>query len=293
MLLKGKNIVITGSGRGIGKAVAVACAKEGANLGLTSRTLEELNQTKEEIESLGMDTKVVVKTSDVTKYEEVEELFKICYEKLGPLNVIIANAGYSRMWTTHEFINEKFSQILNTNVLGVFYTFKASYPYLKKDDKKDKARFLITGSAAYFGVMPRLAAYTASKYAVVGLQRALAAEYRSENITFNMILPTMVDTPMQRGSKAGNGNKPDNMLSPEDLNDYYLFFMTPNANRVNDELIVSKDIEEVKKLLSKAPSESRKDWDNFKVYLEQNAPKTYENVRKLGKFIDFIISRLN
>ncbi|MFX1305020.1 MAG: SDR family NAD(P)-dependent oxidoreductase, partial [Promethearchaeota archaeon] len=145
-MLKGKNIVITGSGRGIGKAIAIACAKEGANVGLTSRTLEELNATKKEIESLGTGVKAVVKTADITKFNEIIEAFMAFHDELGVFNGVIANAGYSRMWTTHEFLNEKFAEILNVNVLGVFYTFKAAYPYMKKDDKKDKARFIITGS---------------------------------------------------------------------------------------------------------------------------------------------------
>jgi len=59
MLLKGKNVVITGSGRGIGKAVAIACAKEGANIGLTSRTLEQLNKVKQEIDGLDIGVKVI------------------------------------------------------------------------------------------------------------------------------------------------------------------------------------------------------------------------------------------
>ena len=75
MLLEGKNIVITGSGRGIGKEVAKACAIEGANIGLTARTLEELNKVKEEIEGLGTEVKVAVKTADITKFEDVEEAF--------------------------------------------------------------------------------------------------------------------------------------------------------------------------------------------------------------------------
>ena len=76
MLLKGKNIVITGSGRGIGKSIALACAKEGANIGLISRTIEELNQTKKEAEVLGTGVKVIVKSTDITQFEEVEEAFR-------------------------------------------------------------------------------------------------------------------------------------------------------------------------------------------------------------------------
>ncbi|MFX1590964.1 MAG: SDR family NAD(P)-dependent oxidoreductase [Promethearchaeota archaeon] len=293
MILKGKNIVITGSGRGIGKAIAIACAKEGANIGLISRTLEELTQTKEEVISHRVDTKVVVKTADVSKYDEIAEAFKSFYEELGPLNGIIANAGYSRMWVTHEFDNDKFSQILNVNILGVFFTFKAAYPYMKKDDKNNKARFLITGSQAFPNAPSRLTAYVASKYAVVGMQKAMAAEYKKENINFNMVLPTQVDTRLLRGKNAGDGNKPDDVLNPWDLNDYYIFLLSDNANRVNNTLIFTYDFNEVRKLLVGAPSGKKENWVVFKDYLEEKAPKIYENVKNLGKLVNFIISRLS
>jgi len=209
MLLKGKNIIVTGSGRGIGKAVAIACAREGANVGLLARTLEEINNTKQEIEALGSGVNIAVKTADITNYNEVADAFKYFHDNLGLLNGVIANAGASRMGNTHEFDNERFANIINVNVLGVFYTFKAAYPYLKKDDKNEKARFVITGSAAYPMGMPKFTAYVAAKYAVVGIQSVLVAEYKKENINFNMVLPTQVDTRMLRGRKAGDGSKPD------------------------------------------------------------------------------------
>ncbi|MFX1357261.1 MAG: SDR family NAD(P)-dependent oxidoreductase [Promethearchaeota archaeon] len=292
MLLKGKNIIITGSGRGIGRAIAIACAKEGANLGLTARTLEQLNETKKKIEDLGINVKVIIKSADITQYKEVENAFKTFYEGLGQFNGVIANAGYSRMWVSHEFDTNKFSEIINTNISGVFHTFKAAYPYMKKDDKSNKSRFIITGSAAYTNPMVKLAAYTASKYAVVGLQYSLAQEYKKENISFNMVLPTMVDTALLRGSKAGDGNKPPNVMDPWELNEYYLFLLSEKANKLDNSLIFTSDFEELKKLLSNAPSGKKENWKVFKEYLESNAPKTYENVRKLGKLVDFFISRM-
>jgi 3-oxoacyl-[acyl-carrier protein] reductase len=213
------------------------------------------------------------------------------HEELGPINGVIANAGYSRMWTTHEFINEKFSEILDVNVLGVFYTFKAAYPYLKKDDKKDKARFIITGSEAYPNAPSKLTAYVASKFAVVGMQKALAAEYKRENIIFNMVLPTQVDTQLLRGKKAGDGNKPDHVLNPSDLNEFYLFLLSDEANRIDNALMFTWDFFEIKKLLAEAPSGKKESWEVFKNYLEEKEPKIYENVKNLGKFIDFIITR--
>ncbi len=293
MLLKGKNIVITGAGRGIGKAVAIACAKEGANIGLTSRTVEELNNTKKEIEELGIGVKVIVKTANIIKYEEVAEIFKMFHDELGLLNGIIANAGASGRWASHEFDSEKFSQIINVNILGVFNTFKAAYLYLKKDDKKEKARFLITGSAAYPNAMPQFAAYTASKYGVVGLLKEFVLEYKRENITFNMILPTMVDTKLLRGKKAGDGNKPDNMMHPFELNEYYIFVMSDDANRVNDELISTNDFQVVKNIINETPSEKRKNWEAFSKILEEKAPKVHSNVKKQKKLVEFFLNRTN
>ncbi|MFX0042390.1 MAG: SDR family NAD(P)-dependent oxidoreductase [Candidatus Hodarchaeota archaeon] len=291
MLLKGKNIVITGSGRGIGKEIAIACAKEGANIGLISRTSEELNNTRKEIEDLETEVKVVVKPADITKFEEVEEAFQTFHNELGSLNGIIANAGYSRMWTTHEFINEKFSEILNVNVLGVFYTFKAAYPYMKKDDKMNKARFIITGSEAYPNAPQKLAAYVATKYAVVGLQKSLSIEYKRENLTFNMVLPTQVDTRLLRGKNAGDGHKPPHVLNPWDLNDYYLFLLSDDGNKLDNGLIFAYDFNEVKKILNEAPSGKKENWEVFKDFLQETAPKVYENVKRLGNLVDFIIAR--
>jgi len=219
------------------------------------------------------------------------EAFMTFNDELGSINGVIANAGYSRMWATHEFINEKFAEILNINVLGVFYTFKAAYQYMKKDDKKDKARFIITGSEAYPNAPSRLTAYVATKYAVVGMQKAMAAEYKRENINFTMILPTQVDTSLLRGKKAGDGNKPDHVLNPWDLNDYYIFLLSENANRIDNGLIFTYDFQEVKRVLAEAPSDKKENWEVFKEYFKEKAPKSYDNVKNYGKLVDFIISR--
>jgi 3-oxoacyl-[acyl-carrier protein] reductase len=290
MILKGKNVIITGAGRGIGKSVAIACAREGANVGLIARTIEELNEVKNTIINLGTNVKVAVKNADVSKYEEVEKVFKEFSEELGLFNGVIANAGYSRMSNTHEFDPALFSQIINVNILGVFNTFKAAYPLLKKDDKNSKARFIITGSAAYPTSPSKFAAYNASKYAVVGLQKSLVGEYKKENINFNQILPTMVDTRLLRGKKVGDGNKPPGVLDPSDLNDYYLFLLSDEANKVNDELIYSSDIQEVRKLISEATSENKLNWETFSKYVEVKAPKVYNNIKRLGKFVEFLFT---
>jgi len=291
MLLKDKNIIITGSGRGIGRAVAMACAKEGANIGLTSRTLEQLNNVKKEIEDLDSGVRVIARTADITVYEQVERVFKDFHDELGPLNGVVANAGASWRAKAHEVPPEKFAMVINANILGVFHTFRASYPYLKKDDKNNKARFIMTGSAVYPSVMGGFSSYTTSKYGVVGLQRELATEYKRENINVNMILPMQVDTKMLRGRKAGDGNKNPGVLDPEDLNDYYLFFLSDEANRINDELIYPSNYEAMKMMLKETPQEKRKNWESFKEFLEGKSPNLYENVKIPGKLAEFILNR--
>ena len=291
MLLQRKNIVVTGSGRGIGRAIAIAFAKEGANIGLTSRTLEQLNNVKKEVEGLETGVKVVVRSADITKYEEVEKIFKVFHEELGLLNGVVANAGASWMASAHEMPPEKFAMVINANILGVFHTFRAAYPYLKKDDNNNKARFIITGSAVYPSVMGRFSSYTASKYGVVGLQKELVTEYKKENITVNMILPTQVDTKMLRGRRAGDGNKPPGVLDPEELNDYYLFLMSDYANRMNDELIYPIYVEAARKFIAEAPEDKKDNWEIFQDYLKEKSPRVYENVKKLGNLMDFILIR--
>jgi 3-oxoacyl-[acyl-carrier protein] reductase len=292
MILKEKNIIITGAGRGIGRAVAIACAKEGANLGLTSRTLEQLSAVKEEVEGLGVDVKCLIKTADITKLPEVLETFMTFHGELGQFNGVIANAGASWKASAHEVPPEKFEMVINTNILGVFYTFRAAYPYLKKDDKNDKARFIITGSAVYPSVMGGFSSYTASKYGVVGLQRELATEYKRENISVNMILPIKVDTKMLRGRRAGDGNKAPGVLDPEDLIDYYLFVLSDEANRVNDELIYPSPFEAMKMIIKESSKEKRENWETFKEYLRGKSPNLLESVKKPGKLAEFVLNRL-
>jgi len=291
MLLKGKNIVITGSGRGIGRAVALACAQEGANIGLTSRTLEQLNNVKKEIEDLGKGVKVIVRNADITSYSEVEEIFKEFHDGLGLLNGIVANAGRSWRASAHEAPPDKFKEVINANIIGVFYTFRAAYPFLKKDDKNNKARFLITGSAVYPSVMGGFSSYTASKYGVVGLQRELATEYKRENILVNMILPMQVDTKMLRGRRAGDGNKAPGVLAPEDLSDYYLYLLSEETNRVSDELIYPSSFEAMKMIIKETPEEKKENWEIFKAYLEEISPNLYNDVKKYGKLGEFILNR--
>lgn len=292
MLLKEKNIVITGSGRGIGKYIALLCAEEGENIGLTSRTLGELNEVKHRIKSLGIDVKVSLKKGDVTEHKDVESIFKHFYDHLGPLNGVIANAGWRAGAEPSLTLDiETFRKTLNINILGVYFTFRAAYPYLKKNDKQDKARFIITGSEHYRAVAPLYLAYTTSKYAIVGLMDSLSKEFRKENIAFNMVLPTRTDTRLTRGKLAENGNKPDSFLNPWDISDYFLFLLSKNSNKINNKLLRTSNFQHVKRIISEAPPKKKNDTKIFMEYLQDQSPKLFQEIKKLEKFVEFLLFR--
>ncbi len=80
-------------------------------------------------------------------------------------------------------------------------------------------------------------------------------------------------------------------MDPEDLDDYYLFFLSDNANRINDELIYPSNFEAMKMILKKTPEEKRENWETFKLYLEEISPNLYNDVKKYGKLGEFILNR--
>ncbi|TFG01913.1 MAG: SDR family oxidoreductase [Promethearchaeota archaeon] len=293
MLLADKNIVITGSGRGIGKHVALLCAKEGANIGLTSRTLGELKKVRNEIEQINAGVEVSVHEADITNLEQVKTIFKKFHEDLGPLNAVVANAGWHDSQPSLTYDIEVFRKILDVHIMGVYYTFRASYPYLKLDDKNDKARFVLTGSMYYLSnsssTTPFRLPYIIAEYGLVGLIKALAKEFRKKNITFNMVIPQTTDTPLTRGENAGDGNKPPHFLNPWDVSVYYLFLLSEYANRYNFKLLNTFDFEMVKKIISKTPEEKKNNIEDFLKYLMMKNEKVYQNVKHLSEFVEFLL----
>jgi len=159
------------------------------------------------------------------------------------------------------------------------------------DDKKGKARFIVTDSQHFAGPVPKFLPYTIAKYGIIGLIKSLSIEFRRDNITFNAVIPTVVDTYLHRGANAEDGNKPASFLNPWDISDYYLYFLSGYANRSNFELLFTNDFESVKELIREAPSDRKENLDTFLGYLEENKPKLFENVKKLTNFIEFLLIR--
>jgi 3-oxoacyl-[acyl-carrier protein] reductase len=204
MKLKDKVAIVTGAGRGIGKAIALAFAKEGADLAVISRTLAEVEQTAREVEGFGV--RVLPLKVDVSRAEEVDSMVKETLQKFGKIDILVNNAGIlGPIGLLIENDIKLWIETINVNLVGTFLCCKAVLPHMMKC-RSGKIINLSGGGAAY--PKPRFSAYACSKAAVVRLTETLAEEVKEYNIQVNAIAPGMVKTKMveqivEAGEKAG------------------------------------------------------------------------------------------
>ena len=178
-------VLVTGGGRGIGRAIALAFAEPGSTVAIASRTRSELEKTGAEIEKRG--ARAVLLTADVTDEAAVTSAFKA----LGTLDVVVNNAGVGGGLPIDETDTASWRRILDTNVWGTFLITRQAVPLMN-----DGGRIVnISSVLGRFGV-PGYTAYCASKHAVIGFTRALALELAGRRITVNAICPGWVETDM-------------------------------------------------------------------------------------------------
>jgi 3-oxoacyl-(acyl-carrier-protein) reductase len=190
--LSGKKVVVTGSGRGIGRAIAIKLAREGADVMAADIDAESVQKVAEEIKKLGV--KGIGVRVDVSKKEEVEKIFEIAKEEFGRLDVLVNNAGINRDALLHKMTDEEWTQVLAVNLTGVFFcTRKAAK--IMRDQRY--GRIINISSAGWLGNIGQTN-YSASKAGVVGLSKTVARELAPRGITVNVICPGFIDTEMTR-----------------------------------------------------------------------------------------------
>ena len=211
MNLKGKNALITGGGRGLGKAVAVALANEGVNVGITGRNEESLKTTVAELEKLGV--KAAYSVFDVEEMAQVEQGVASIASQLGGIDILINNAGVGDFGSFEEMPVETWEKVMKVNLFGVYYVTKATLPCLKQNKEGD---IVNVASTAGLKGGPNMSAYGASKAAVISLSQSLMAELRKFNIRVITLTPSTIATDMSIEGKLTDGN-PEKVLQPEDF----------------------------------------------------------------------------
>jgi NAD(P)-dependent dehydrogenase (short-subunit alcohol dehydrogenase family) len=220
--------IVTGGGRGIGRAIALAFAKEGARVVICSRTPEELEEVAGKLEKLGGEVMGVV--ADVTDEALVSNLIRETLERFGRVDILINNAGVWLPGDLQDYSLTDWEMTMATNVRGVFLCTRAVFrPMKEAGGGKIINISSIRGKEGY----PGMAAYCASKFAVNGLTQALAEEWRPFNIKVNAVCPGPVDTGFARG-EARDGTR----ILPEDVADLALFLTSEEAEYITGEAII-------------------------------------------------------
>ncbi|WP_026561677.1 3-ketoacyl-ACP reductase [Bacillus sp. J37] len=212
--LKGKVALVTGAGKGIGRATAIALAHEGVNVGLLARTEQDLVEVAKEIEALGV--KTAYATADVSSIEEVNAAVEKLKTSLGPVDILINNAGIGKFGKFLELEPEEWKKIIDINLLGVYYVTRAVLPQLI--DKNGGDIINISSTAGQKGA-PVTSAYSASKFGLLGLTESLALEVRKHNIRVTALTPSTVATELAYKENLTDGN-PEKVMQPEDLAEY-------------------------------------------------------------------------
>jgi 3-oxoacyl-[acyl-carrier protein] reductase len=210
MELKGKSAIVTGSTKGIGRAIAEALVREGMNVCVSARSLEEVEQAVGELGDIGEGV-VTGAVCDVRDFDEVKALVEHTVTEFGGLDVLVNNAGIGIFGRADETTPEDFRAVLETNLFGVFYCCHEAIPQMKKGE----GGYIINiSSLAGTNAHPQMTAYNASKFGLNGFSEALMQEVRHDGIKVSYIMPGSVNTYF--GDEEPDESK-SWQLQPEDI----------------------------------------------------------------------------
>jgi 3-oxoacyl-[acyl-carrier protein] reductase len=189
--LSGKNAIVTGSARGIGKAIATRLADEGANVVIVDVNLEAAEETAKELAAKGV--KTMAMKVNVVNYDEVEAMVNKTKEAWGSVDILVNNAGITRDNLILKMTPEDFDLVIDINLKGVFNGIKAAYPIMMRQ-RSGK----IINIASIIGLMGNVgqANYAASKAGVIALTKTAAKELAARNVQVNAVAPGYIKTAM-------------------------------------------------------------------------------------------------
>ncbi|MGF2616117.1 3-ketoacyl-ACP reductase [Rossellomorea vietnamensis] len=211
MDLKGKSALITGGGRGIGRAAAIALAREGVNIGLVGLTSENLEKVSAELAQY--DVNVSAAAADVSDLESVTQAVGHIRSDLGSIDILINNAGMAKFGGFLDLEPEEWEKIIRVNLMGVYNATRVVLPEMI--DRKSGDIINVSSTAGQKGA-PVTSAYSASKFGVLGLTESLMQEVRKHNIRVTALTPSTVATDLAQENNLLSGDT-ENVMQPEDL----------------------------------------------------------------------------
>ncbi|WP_041710818.1 non-ribosomal peptide synthetase [Clostridium pasteurianum] len=224
--LSNKVAVITGGGTGIGRAIALNMAKEGAAVIIMGRTSSKLQQVTREIRSFGGEAYAV--ETDITDLEEVKREINSVIEKFGKIDILVNNAGITKMSSLVDTDPEEWKEIINTNLFGSYNLCYAAAPFMIN---KKCGKIINIGSDSSLIGYPLMTAYAASKHGVLGLTKALSEELKLHNIQVNAVCPALVDTDMAPAALKSKA------IAPEKVAGVVMFLASKASDCITGETI--------------------------------------------------------
>jgi 3-oxoacyl-[acyl-carrier protein] reductase len=209
--LKGKIALVTGAGKGIGKAIALALAKEGVHVGLIARTEKDVASVAEEIKKMGVNA--AYSAADVSNRSELESSVKKINAELGSIDILINNAGTGTFGKFLDLEPEVWENQVRVNLFGVYYATRAVLPGMI--ERKSGDIINISSTAGKNGASGT-SAYSASKFGVFGLSESLMQEVRKHNIRVTALAPSTVVTELAESANLITGD-PERVMHPEDF----------------------------------------------------------------------------
>jgi len=210
MNLNGKNAIVTGGTKGIGRAIAAALVREGISVCIAARKQVEVDKAINELSKSGRG-RAIGFVCDVRNYEQVKGLIDYTVKELGGFDILVNNAGIGIFETVEETSPENFRAVLETNLFGVFYCCHEAIPEMRR---RGGGYIINISSLAGANPHPRMAAYNASKFGLNGFSEALMQEVRHDNIKVSYIMPGSVNT--EFGGDSPNDEK-SWQLTPQDI----------------------------------------------------------------------------
>ncbi|MBW4890986.1 SDR family oxidoreductase [Mucilaginibacter sp. HMF5004] len=225
------NVIITGASKGMGRAIAIAFAKQGSNLAICSRNEGELSAFRDELLTINPAIKVAIRKTDTTLKAEVKAFAAFAEAELGFIDVIVNNVGTYIHQSILDDADDTFQNLINTNLMPGYELYRY---FGKKLAAAKKGHIFNTCSVAALNPVAEAGMYTVTKFAVLGLSNIMRLEMQQHTVKVTTILPGSTFTESWKGSDLS----PDKFVSPDDIAAAIISAYNMSAGANVDEIII-------------------------------------------------------